>query len=125
MSELGVPQPVRGVGRESPEPRAVDVEVGGAPRERGGANERVGEQEDRLGLHAGLAQQAPPLLANARMGALVRKHASRPRTGVAASETITPCRSRATPSGPTNSSRASQTDGSSSSSRIPSASHSR
>ena len=53
--KLGVPQPVRRVSRQPPEPRAVDLEVGGPSREGRGANECLREQEDRLGLHAGLA----------------------------------------------------------------------
>ena len=78
----------------------------------------VGEQEDRLGLDAGLAKQPAPFVPDGRTRALVRQHRARlvRLRRDRGDHTVTLARDAVRP---TNSSTASQTAGSSSSTRIP------
>ena len=104
--------------------RSVDMDVRRGRRSLG-SRSGVGEDEDRLGLHTRRTKEPETLVPDARH-ACAREGGRVPASyGSAGMDTTRPCRSRGTPSGPTYRSTLTQADGSSSCSRIPSASQSR
>ena len=108
---------------DPPKARPIDLDVGRS-RRRGDGPRSVRQHEDRLGLHAGRAEQVESVVPDACVRPLVRQDHPDPY-GSAGIETSAPRRSRETPSGPTYRSTLTHVDGSSSCSRTPAASHSR